>query len=75
VTASDFHKTLRTLTEQQKDNTTSFRINDLAQQINIDKAIAQEHLHTLETLGLIEYLDREQQVFSLTESGKLANLP
>ena len=56
MTASDFHKTLRTLTEQQQENNASFRINDLIQKINVDKAVAQEHLHTLETLGLIESL-------------------
>lgn len=75
MTASDFHKLLRTLPDRENNAVEIFRLNELVQKTEIDKPVIQEYLYVLETLGLIDYHDTEREVFSLTESGKLANLP
>ncbi|HRO43899.1 MAG TPA: hypothetical protein PL009_13765 [Flavipsychrobacter sp.] len=75
MTASDFHRALRNIYDKQSVGFGQLQLDDLTLQLNIDKEIASQHLDTLETLDLITFHDTERKLFSLTESGRLANLP
>jgi DNA-binding MarR family transcriptional regulator len=75
VTASDFHKAIRKLYEQEPDTQLHLRLGELADKFHTDRHTLLEHLATLETLDLVQFHDDDRETFSLTESGKLANLP
>lgn len=75
MTASDVHKTIREISDKYISGMPQLHLSNLADQMNLDKEVLQRHVHTLQTLGLVQYHDHEKEIFSLTESGKLANLP
>lgn len=75
MTASDFHKKLRDFTLSHPKENAQWQISAAARQFHISEQDLQVHLQTLTTLGLVRYHNEEQTTFSLTESGKLANLP
>ena len=75
MTASDFHRILRNKYTHSPNDTKHLHLDDVAHELNLSRKLLQTYLHTLETLGLVEYHDDRNEIFSLTESGKLANLP
>ncbi len=75
MTASDFHKILRKLYDEQPGSTLHMRVAELSLKLPVEQSVLLEHLSTLETLDLIQFYDEKKEVFFLTESGKLANLP
>jgi Mn-dependent DtxR family transcriptional regulator len=75
VTASDFHKAIRKISETHITQMPQLQVNVVAKELSMDSPSLRDHLHTLQTLGLIKYYDDQKEIFSLTESGWLANLP
>jgi len=75
VTASDFHKSLCKISEQHPDGMPHLHLEEIVMQLREDAGNLKQHLQTLFILGLVQFYDDDKQVFSLTESGKLANLP
>jgi len=74
VTANDFHKAIRKLHRENTQTGFQLTLDNLAQQTGVDKTTLFQHLIVLKTLNLVQLHDEEKGIFSLTESGLLANL-
>ena len=75
MTASDFHRALRNLLGQNSNEPLQFNTKTISETFGTAEEMVREHLKTLHTLGLVEYVESDADRFFLTESGKLSNLP
>jgi len=75
VTASDFHKAIRHIQIENNSAAGHLHLTAVVQQLGVSRDTLEQHLHILATLDLVRLHDEQGELFSLTESGRLANLP
>jgi Mn-dependent DtxR family transcriptional regulator len=75
VTASEIHRKLQEISRHGDGQGRVIKLEKLANEFQSSKDDLHNQIEALTVLGLVVYHDERREAITLTESGRLANLP